>query len=385
MVVSYYNNHYRNSMKHLSLAICVIVFYVTPFTTIAQCVSAGTRSATTAASVSFSGSNFNFSNAVNIFSSDNNRASATGILALFNGETDYLHASNFGFSIPPTAIICGIAVEVEKSATGIGSVLGIGLSYVRDYSVRLVSNGAVIGNNKAEAAHWTNSETYHSYGSSSDIWGVAWMPADINSPDFGIAFSASINGLAMLIPSVRLDHVTITVHYLAAVLPGSLLHFDVSANDNSALIQWKTTTEKDNTVYTVQRSQAGRHWENVAGNFQKSYVSGKYLYALKDQQPFSGESFYRLQMTEASGEISYSSVRAICMEKTIALKIYPNPFTGQLFISNFDHKENIRITDLSGHLLLTQNSSTGILDLRALHSGFYFLQIGNKIYKIQKR
>lgn len=372
--------------KPLFLPVFAISVFLNPFTTKAQCTSAGPLSAGNSASVSFAGSNFNFNNVNNVFSSDNNRASSTGLVTLFTGETEYLQATNFGFNIPSTAIICGVAVEAEKSATGIGTVLGIGLSYVTDHSVRLVRNGAVVGNNKATGTHWTGTETYHSYGGANDIWGVAWTPADINANNFGIAFSSSINGLAMLIPNVRIDHIRITVYYNIALLPDHILSFNAAAkNNNSALIEWKTPPDMSNANYSVQRSRDGRQWENVMGNIYRQYLAGGIAWSMEDRQPFSGESFYRVIAAAHSGEISYSPARSIHIGSNNHLKIYPNPFADRLMISGLDRTEKISLTDLSGRAIIIPDAVNGILQLLTLRPGSYLLYIGNKIVKIQKR
>jgi hypothetical protein len=372
--------------KPLLLPVFAISVFLHPFATRSQCTSDGPRSAGNAASVSFAGSNFNFSNVNNIFSSDNNRASSTGLVTLFTGETEYLQATNFGFNIPATAIICGVAVEAEKSATGIGTVLGIGLSYVTDYSVRLVRNGTVVGNNKATATHWSGTETYHSYGGASDIWGVAWTPADINANNFGIAFSTSINGLAMLIPNVRIDHIRITVYYNVALLPDHILSFNAAAgHNNSAIIEWKTPPDMSNSDYLVQRSRDGLQWENVMGNIYQEYRAGRIAYTMVDKQPYGGESFYRVSAVAKSGEIAYSPVKAIRIGSNTQLKIYPNPFTDRIVISGLDRTEKISITDLSGRAITVPNPVNGAFYVHNLKPGFYLLHIGNKVTKIQKQ
>lgn len=365
-------------VKHLSIFVIIMLLR---FAAAAQCTNTGAHSAGTAASTSFPGSNFSFDNPGNIFSSDNSRASSAGLVTLFTGETEYLFATNFGFSIPPAAIICGIVVEVEKSATGIGTVLGIGLSYVSDYSVRLVRNGVVTGNNKASATHWTTSEAYHTYGGSNDIWGIPWTPADINASGFGIAFSASINGLAMLVPNVRLDHIRVTVYYMTTILPAHILHFDATAKDDKAIIEWKTSIDKH---YSVQRSQHGKEWENISGDVQRSYQAGKYCYTMEDKQPLRGQSFYRLRISEASGEINYTSARAIRMESGGQSKVFPNPFTDRASIQGYDG-EKIKITDMSGRSIPVPKVTTGILDLRSLKPGLYFVTLGTKTFKLQKQ
>jgi hypothetical protein len=184
----------------------------------AQCTATGITYPGTVTSVSFSGSDFPFSNPSNAISSDNSRASSAALLSLLSGQTEYLQATHFGFSIPSTAIICGIEVQVEKSAAGIGNIFGIEVSYATDHVVRLVRNGAVAGNNKASPAHWTSSEAWHTYGSNTDLWGVAWTTADINASNFGIAFAASVTGVASLIPNVLIDNIRLTVYYYESLL-----------------------------------------------------------------------------------------------------------------------------------------------------------------------
>lgn len=313
------------------ISFLLILFCTSQHLLYAQCTASGPRSASNAASVSFAGSNFNFSAVNNIFSSDDSRASSSGLITLFNGETEYLQATNFGFSIPPTAIICGIVVEAEKSATGIGSVFGIGLSYVSDHSVRLVRNGVVTGNNKATAAHWTSSETYHSYGGNSDIWGYGWTAADINSSNFGIAFSANIAGLAMLIPDVRIDHIRITIHYYVALLPVRLISFNAAVTkDKTALIEWQTTIDKSSVLYSVERSGDGITWETVNGKLYHSSLPGRNAYRIEDVKPYTGQSFYRLHISDVSGETSYSAARPVYMSNLGKVKVFPNPFTDRL-------------------------------------------------------
>jgi hypothetical protein len=372
--------------KPLIHALLGLLFFISPFSIRAQCSSSGPLSAGTSANISFTGSDFNFSNTNNILSSDNNRASSTGLVTLFTGETDYLQATNFGFSIPLTAIICGIVVEVEKSATGIGTVLGIGLSYVADHSVRLVRNGTAVGNNKAGGAHWTTAESYHSYGGNNDIWGVAWTPADINSSDFGLAFSANINGLAMLIPNVRLDHVRITVYYTITLLPANILFFNATAKDNNTTyIEWKTPADRSDISYTVQRSRDGIQWENVAEKIYRSYQAGKQSYSAEDMQPYTGRSLYRLSMETLSGEITYSAVKPVNIGSDLRLHIYPNPFTNRITITGMQSREKIRLSDLSGRSIQIPNSTTNVLNLQSLQPGLYLLHIGNTIVKIQKK
>lgn len=62
----------------------------------------------------------------------------------------------------------------------------------------------------------------------------------------------------------------------------------------------------------------------------------------------------------------------ISNNQSIALMVYPNPTTGELFLSN---NYNIVLTDLAGKILL-QKQNTNQLDISLLPAGFYLLHTG---------
>lgn len=119
----------------------------------------------------------------------------------FSGQsTHYLKATNFGFSIPSTAVILGVTVEIEK----------ISSASVQDAAVKLVKGGVVVGNDHSDAALWLTSDTntYDVYGGVSDMWGIALSPADVNASNFGVVLEALIN-----LGTAQVDHIRITVTY----------------------------------------------------------------------------------------------------------------------------------------------------------------------------
>jgi hypothetical protein len=176
-----------------------------------QCIASGPNSPAASSSVSFSGSDYTFDNPMNTLNDDNNFSEASSVFSLFNKQTEYLQAKDFGFSIPTGATICGIEVSVIKSAT---NVL-LNLATVKDYNVRIIKNNTLPGTNLADGTtQWSSSETYSTYGGVNELWGTSWSPTDINSSDFGISFSAEIETTASLFPSARIDHISITVYYL---------------------------------------------------------------------------------------------------------------------------------------------------------------------------
>lgn len=136
--------------------------------------------------------------------SDNSYASAGLLLGQIS---NYLKVTNFNFSIPTDATITGITVNVERNATS--------LSAVSDNSVRLVVGGVISGDDKSSASTWTTSDVVATYGSSTDMWGLSLIPADINSSTFGVV----INAAASLAATVNIDQVLLTVDYQGSNRP----------------------------------------------------------------------------------------------------------------------------------------------------------------------
>ncbi|MBC7856903.1 MAG: hypothetical protein IAF94_26025 [Pirellulaceae bacterium] len=120
-------------------------------------------------------------------------------------QTNYLKATNFGFSIPAGATIDGIVVEIERKESG--------ANIARDNRVRIVKGGTIGSTDKASGTEWPTSDAYATYGSSSDLWGATWTASDINASNFGVVLS--VLGLGTGTASV--DHFRITVYYTPPV------------------------------------------------------------------------------------------------------------------------------------------------------------------------
>lgn len=121
-----------------------------------------------------------------------------------SGDYTYrIGASSFGFSIPPSATVDGILVEVERRYAN---------GTVKDGLVALYNSvGAQQSEDKAETLNnWPGSDTIKSYGGASDLWGLAWTPAAINASSFEVRFTtqASANDAVAFV-----DFIRVTVYY----------------------------------------------------------------------------------------------------------------------------------------------------------------------------
>jgi hypothetical protein len=198
------------TLAGIALAIVLLIL----FAYAAHAASSGPLYPGTTATVPFSAGNA-WANPGNIAADDGSYASAN---YSSGGGTEYLQGTNYGFSIPSDATINGITMEVERKYSGPNA--GV------DSVVRIIKGGVVSGNNKANTGTaWTTSDVVVTYGSASDLWGLALTPADVNASNFGLAFVADT--FAGLSGTANIDYIRITVTYTpAAPVPPGTVFFE---------------------------------------------------------------------------------------------------------------------------------------------------------------
>jgi hypothetical protein len=150
---------------------------------------------------------FPWSNVSNVCTDDVTYASCP---IPFVSDSNYLKVSGFGFNLPTTVFITGVSVVIKHIHVNSNEK-----GYVRDKIVKLLIDGVPYGNNYAKTGSgdkWlTTAYTYNTYGSSSDLWGIALTPAMINSANFGVVLSVS--GVDFIVGQARVDSIFVTVAY----------------------------------------------------------------------------------------------------------------------------------------------------------------------------
>jgi hypothetical protein len=120
---------------------------------------------------------------------------------------DYLLLTDFGFEVPESAEIRGISVKVRRAA---GSP-----EEAQDAGVYLIKGGTLGDLDRSIPGSWAGPDLGEtSYGGPTDLWEEELTPADVNSPDFGVALAASFTGVGN--GRAYVDIVYVTVHYSTA-------------------------------------------------------------------------------------------------------------------------------------------------------------------------
>ena len=146
-----------------------------------------------------------WNNITNIQNNTNNSTYAYATI-ITSQQPSTIYVRNFGFSIPTSATINGITVQINKFAD----------NDMTDESVFLVNNtGTAVGTNKKITAYfWPGNNTApQTYGGSSDLWGTTWTPSIINSNNFGLHLKPYWGSYTKFNFGVYVSWVKITVNY----------------------------------------------------------------------------------------------------------------------------------------------------------------------------
>src|SRR2546423_1043610 len=230
-----------------------------------------------------SGSDQSWINTGNVVSSNDVYASFNNLADVVNAHTDYLVATNFGFSIPVNALISGVVVEIERSDAN---------AKTGDYSIKLVKNGTIGGGDKATGLTYPVTDAYQSYGGSNDMWGNSFTPADINSSSFGVAVAAKRNFAGILGGQTlgKIDHIRITVYYNFFTLPVTIIDFSFVKKIRSIQLNWRTTDEINMDHFEIERSTNGRDFYNL-GMVSCRNQPGLNNYSFEDNDLLKGTSY----------------------------------------------------------------------------------------------
>jgi hypothetical protein len=374
--------HHPFSMASSRAAILFFLCSIITVQSKGQCFASSTISGTTAVNDNSIGT-LAFNNEGNSFSSDNQRASATALVALFTGGTHYLKVTGFGFNIPSYASICGVRVEIEKRAGG----LSIG-AWVRDNDIRIVKANAVTGTDGGDDdSDWSGTESVYTYGGENDLWGATLTPADVNAPGFGVAISANLNGLLFVFPSAQIDNVRMTVYY-NPILPVKLLSFNSTLKNNIAQLDWETADEGENELITLQRSVTGSsQWSDLV-SYDLQSINQQKKYSYPDVLNKAGRYEYRLKISNNDQQITYSAIKQVFYSATGMPVAYPNPARDFIVLENIADPRLVVVSNITRQQINLPIQVTAEHTVRIntskLPKGVYFVGTGNQTLKFFK-
>ena len=93
-------------------------------------------------------------------------------------------------------------------------------------------------------------------------------------------------------------------------------------------IDWTAYSEQNLSHYEIERSADGSSFA-AAGTVTARNLSADTKYNWYDATPLRGTNFYRIKSVDADGQLTYSPVMKVNLDKSIkGFTVYPNPVTG---------------------------------------------------------
>ncbi|HSY76936.1 MAG TPA: T9SS type A sorting domain-containing protein [Bacteroidia bacterium] len=168
-------------------------------------------------------------------------------------------------------------------------------------------------------------------------------------------------------------------------LPIKLLAFTVQCQNNYALIQWSTATEINNDYFTIDRSEDGTNYQNVAVVKGARNSSSTLNYSAIDYNPMPVTVYYRLSQTDLDGHITFLQTEVLnpCINGNI-VNAYstPNYITVQISSTEISDNYNISLCNAIGQTVYSElrHVNEGINEFQLypnVAEGVYFLTISN--------
>jgi hypothetical protein len=350
------------------LASSIIIYFNLTLSVSAQCTVVGSGNVT--GNVNYGSSN-NWANPNRCTLSDDLHSR----VKLDAGETSkYLLVSDFGYVIPPGATIDGIEVRIEGHQEDFTAVFA-------DASIMLLKGGAPVGVDHGGTGYYDDKDYVNVYGTSADLWGFPWTPADIMDPGFGVVYSVTrLGGPGTYYMFV--DYVEVTVYFSGdgCILPVTLKNMNASVHPNQMVqVDWTTASEANTAFFEVERSLNGADFTGIGTVDAQGSSIMETAYTFMDVNPLMGSIFYRLRMVDVNGQSQYSEVRTVKTSPNAhAVTAYPNPAHGQLHFKGDIDGGTAELLDLSGKMVLQQNLEAGCtLDIKDFAPGMYVLRVRN--------
>ncbi|MRX46898.1 T9SS type A sorting domain-containing protein [Pedobacter puniceum] len=176
-------------------------------------------------------------------------------------------------------------------------------------------------------------------------------------------------------------------------LPVSLTSFSAKLSlNNEAVLNWKTSSEANNSHFIIQRSYDGKTFEDIArvSGAGNSNTINNYTYAdvnLNKANSSDNVIYYRLKQVDFDEKSSYSKIISIKLNTT-TIVVSPNPAKDSIFINLAEAVKvhEVKITNMAGQTVLkTKIRNSDYINVSSLAAGTYVLTISKDGIQIHQQ
>jgi hypothetical protein len=161
------------------------------------------------------------------------------------------------------------------------------------------------------------------------------------------------------------------------ILPIELLDFQANYDGTNVNCTWATATELNNDYFTVERSVDGVNFIGIGKVKGAGTTNVQLDYAFTDDQPVTGQSYYRLKQTDFDGAYTYGPTRPVTIGTgtNVHIDFIVQDNTQLKFNYTFSGgNATLMIHDMTGKLVYTtmlSESKSLVLDKSNWSKGIY--------------
>ncbi len=165
-----------------------------------------------------------------------------------------------------------------------------------------------------------------------------------------------------------------------APLPVELTYFRGFEENGKVRLRWETAQEQDLDDFLLEHSTNGQEWSALADLNAVGNSTALHAYTFLDEQPFSGENYYRLQARSLDGHVDVAPLLEINLRgDPTRLSVWPNPVRDILHYSMAESSNMsrvLRVFDVTGRLVAEQASDgSGDMPVADFKVGLYFVEM----------
>ncbi len=167
------------------------------------------------------------------------------------------------------------------------------------------------------------------------------------------------------------------------VLPVQMKNYDIrKVNNDKVLNYWSTATETNALLFNVQRSENARTFKTFGKVLAKGNSNHYEFTDVLNTNNLPSTLYYRLQIIDKDGSISYSSIKSISLNEFYnkPINLYPNPAKDIVHIESKDGIKELKLIDMFGKVISSYNQNNNnlkhqTLNLKQFTKGIYIVQV----------
>jgi hypothetical protein len=213
-----------------------------------------------------------------------------------------------------------------------------------------------------------------------DEWETAYGLSPANADDRNTVGSDGFTMLEKYLNSLTVNQ----------ALPLKLTSFNGTRTGNTVTLFWTTINEVNANDFLIEKSSDGSSFSAIS-TIQALNNTASNNYSFKDVQFANGVSFYRLQMKDKDGKVTYSPTLSFNTRASNTLLVYPNPAIKNITISHpkASTGSELKIYNSEGKLVLSykvpMGSEQSSIDISKLPKGLYSVaSINHNIKTVQQ-